>query len=130
LEETTIAQRSLLATLAGAIEARLYALEEPPAIASERERERAAELVAWFAATHPEGETPTLERIHRDPPRRFWRCAGERAQAQAVARETEHLLAAGVEPGAICVALADPGADGGAVAAAMEERGIPFHLGG
>ncbi|HET9185859.1 MAG TPA: PD-(D/E)XK nuclease family protein, partial [Solirubrobacterales bacterium] len=30
----------------------------------------------------------------------------------------------------ICVLLADPGHEGGAVAGAMEERGIPFHLAG
>jgi DNA helicase-2/ATP-dependent DNA helicase PcrA len=47
-----------------------------------------------------------------------------------VAREAEHLLAGGAGPEAICVLVADPAAQGGAVAAAMEERGIPFHLSG
>ena len=54
----------------------------------------------------------------------------ERAQAQAVAREVEHLLAGGADPEEICVLVADPARQGGAVAAAMEERGIPFHLSG
>ena len=61
---------------------------------------------------------------------RLWRCVNERAQAQAVAREAEHLLAGGTSPEAICVLVGDPAADGGTVAAAMEERGIPFHLSG
>ena len=61
---------------------------------------------------------------------RFWSCANERAQAQAVAREVEHLLAGGADPEEICVLVADPAAQGGTVAAAMEERGIPFHLSG
>jgi DNA helicase-2/ATP-dependent DNA helicase PcrA len=71
-----------------------------------------------------------LERRFRDPKLRFWSCAGERAQAQAAAREAEHLISAGADPEQICVLLADPSRDGGAVAAAMEERGIPFHLSG
>jgi DNA helicase-2/ATP-dependent DNA helicase PcrA len=61
---------------------------------------------------------------------RFWRCGNERAQAQALAREVERLLAAGALPEGIGAVVADAGADGGPVAAAMEERGIPFHLSG
>jgi DNA helicase-2/ATP-dependent DNA helicase PcrA len=61
---------------------------------------------------------------------RHWRCDNERAQAQAVAREAEHLLATGTPPEAICVLVEDPVTDGGPVAAAMEERGIPFHMAG
>jgi DNA helicase-2/ATP-dependent DNA helicase PcrA len=71
-----------------------------------------------------------LEHRFRDPAVRFWRCRNERAQAQAVAREVEHLVASGSAPEAICVLLAEPNGQGGAVAAAMEERGIPFHLAG
>src|SRR5204863_9706692 len=70
-----------------------------------------------------------LEQNYREPPVRFWRCANERAQAQAVAREAEHLLAGGTAPEQICV-LVDHPARGGPVGAAMEERGIPFHLSG
>ena len=47
-----------------------------------------------------------------------------------MAREVEHLIAGGTSADAICVLLADPARQGGAVAAAMEERGIPFHLSG
>jgi DNA helicase-2/ATP-dependent DNA helicase PcrA len=61
---------------------------------------------------------------------RFWRCDNERAQAQAVARDVEHLLATGTSPEEICVLVDEREAKGGPVAAAMEERGIPFHLSG
>jgi DNA helicase-2/ATP-dependent DNA helicase PcrA len=103
-------QRAILATLASESSDHLYA-EEIEA-----------------------GETPTgalvLEEPFRTPELRRWRCVNERAQAQAVARESEHLLAAGAATAEICVVFDDPGRDGGAVAAAMEERGIPFHLAG
>ena len=71
-----------------------------------------------------------LNQVFRRPEIRFWRCANERAQAQAVARDVEHLLATGTSPEEICVLIEDPVAKGGPVAAAMEERGIPFHLSG
>jgi DNA helicase-2/ATP-dependent DNA helicase PcrA len=89
-----------------------------------------AGLGAWFEALHPDAEVIELERRFREPPARFWRCGNERAQAQAVAREVEHLIAVGTAPEGICVAIGDPAGRGGPVAAAMEERGIPFHLSG
>jgi DNA helicase-2/ATP-dependent DNA helicase PcrA len=59
---------------------------------------------------------------------RFWRCANERAEAQAVAREIEHALASGDRrPEDICVVT---GGDAGArrlVTAALAERNVPFH---
>jgi DNA helicase-2/ATP-dependent DNA helicase PcrA len=119
LEETTRAQRGLLEALAADNPNHLYALEDSDATAS-----------VFFAGLHPGGETIVLERRFREPALRFWSCANERAQAQAVAREAEHLVAGGAAPDAVCVLLADPVRDGGAVAAAMEERGIPFHLSG
>ncbi len=45
-------------------------------------------------------------------------------------RDVEHLLATGTSPEEICVLVEDLATGGGAVAAAMEERGIPFHLSG
>ena len=75
-------------------------------------------------------ESVVLEQVFRRPEIRFWRCANERAQAQAVAREVEHLLAEGTSPEEVCVLIEDPAANGGPVAAAMEEPGIPFHLAG
>ena len=120
LEETTPAQRALLEALAADNPNQLFALEAATP--------RGARV--WFRELHPEGEAIALERRFREPELRFWSCANERAQAQAVAREVEHLLAGGAAPDAICVLVADPAREGGAVAAAMEERGIPFHLSG
>jgi DNA helicase-2/ATP-dependent DNA helicase PcrA len=82
----------------------------------------------WFAERFPEGERVELEERFRDPQLSFWRCTNERAQAQATARAVEHLVAGGTTPEEICILVADPAQSGGAVAAAMEERGIPFHL--
>ena len=118
LEDTTPAQRAILATLSAEHGNHLYALDG------------AAELEAWFDAVFPDGEVVRLESQHRNPPVRFWRCTNERAEAQAAARETEHLLATGVPPEEVCVLIDDPAVRGGPVAAAMEERGIPFHLAG
>jgi superfamily I DNA/RNA helicase/RecB family exonuclease len=119
LEDTTPAQRAVLASLAAENPNHLYALDEED-----------DDSGVWFRDLHPHGDVVVLERQFRQPPVRFWRCVNERAQAQAVARETEHLLAAGVPPEGICVLIEDPAARGGSVAAAMEERGIPFHLAG
>jgi DNA helicase II / ATP-dependent DNA helicase PcrA len=120
LEESTPAQRALLEGLAGDNPNQLFVLEAGSD----------AGLEAWYRDLHPEGEVVTLERRFREPRLRFWRCGNERAQAQATAREVEHLLAGGAAADDICVLLDDPAREGGAVAAAMEERGIPFHLAG
>jgi DNA helicase II / ATP-dependent DNA helicase PcrA len=62
---------------------------------------------------------------------RFWRCVGERAEAQAAAREIEHLLAAGeVRPEAVCVVLGSGWREARLVAAALEERAVPFRFAG
>jgi DNA helicase-2/ATP-dependent DNA helicase PcrA len=62
---------------------------------------------------------------------RFWRCRGERAEAQATAREIEHLLAAGdVRPEAVCVIVASGWREARLAAAALEERSIPFRFAG
>ena len=118
LEEATPAQRAILEALAEDNPNHLYTFEgESPAN-------------AWFQEIHPEGEVIALEHRFREPAVRFWKCANERAQSQAVAREVEHLLAAGADPAQICVLVAEPARQSGAIAAAMEERGIPFHLSG
>ncbi|MBA3261926.1 MAG: ATP-dependent helicase [Thermoleophilaceae bacterium] len=57
---------------------------------------------------------------------RFWRCSSERAQAQAVAAEAERLIAGGVPPEEICVLVRSVKGEGSVVAAALEERAIPF----
>ena len=66
-----------------------------------------------------------------EPAVRFWRCTNERAQAQAVAREVEQLLAAGeCAPSDICVLAGSSGRAGRLVAAALEERSVPFRSAG
>lgn len=112
LEDATPAQRAILSSLASENPNQLYALD----VDAEIDR--------------PNIEVVKLEQQFRQPAVRFWRCTNERAQAQAVAREAEHLVAGGTPPEAICVVVGEPGRHGGAVAAAMEERGIPFHLSG
>ena len=148
LEDTTSAQRAILTALAGENPNHLYAFEsgnEEEGVSSWARRPVFRPGGSTRAAP-PSGEKPStrldtpssspqpcptveLDEQFRDPPTRFWRCTNERAQAQAVAREAEHLLAAGTKPEEICVLVDDP-ARGGPVAAAMEERGIPFHLSG
>jgi DNA helicase-2/ATP-dependent DNA helicase PcrA len=62
---------------------------------------------------------------------RFWRCTSERAEAQAAAREIEHLLAAGeVRPEAVCVIVGSGWREARLVAAALEERSVPFRFAG
>ena len=61
----------------------------------------------------------------------FWRCASERAQAQAVAAEVERLVAReDVAPEDVCVLVRSVRAEGQAVAVALEERAVPYHLSG
>ena len=62
---------------------------------------------------------------------RFWRCTSERAEAQAAAREIEHLLAAGeVRPEAVCVIVGSGWREARLAAAALEERAVPFRFAG
>ncbi|HEX4306045.1 MAG TPA: ATP-dependent DNA helicase [Solirubrobacterales bacterium] len=147
LEESTPAQRALLEGLASDNPNQLFALEvdgeaEPTSggsvihtpcsgkSAALMAAAASANLTSWYRALHPAGDVIVLEKRFRKPTLRFWKCANERAQAQATAREVEHLLAGGARADDVCVLLADPTHEGGAVAAAMEERGIPFHLAG
>jgi DNA helicase-2/ATP-dependent DNA helicase PcrA len=144
LEDTTPAQRAILASLAQDNPNHLYALEaggeegvsgwaRRPVF---RPRDSASAASSPGEKPSAEPDTPSsppvieLEKQFRDPSTRFWRCTNERAQAQAVAREVEHLIANGTTPEAIGVLIDDPAAHGGPVAAAMEERGIPFHMSG
>ena len=147
LEDTTPAQRAVLTALALENPNHLYALEgeanassaggvgdggvedDPARSAPPSLTTGPAAISAWTFSIHPEAEVIELESQFREPAVRFWKCGNERAQAQAVARETEHLLAEGVAPEEICV-LVESEEQGGPVAGAMEERGIPFHLAG
>jgi superfamily I DNA/RNA helicase/RecB family exonuclease len=61
----------------------------------------------------------------------FWRCANERAQAQALAADVERLVAReDVPPENICVLVRSVKTEGQAVAAALEERAVPYRLSG
>ena len=61
----------------------------------------------------------------------FWRCASERAQAQAVAADVERLVAReDVAPEDVCVLVRSVKGEGQAVAAALEERAVPYRLAG
>ena len=65
------------------------------------------------------------------PEVRFWRCANERAQAQAVAREIEQLLASGIaQPTDLCIVSGASGRGSRLIAAALEERNVPFRSAG
>jgi superfamily I DNA/RNA helicase/RecB family exonuclease len=143
LEDTTPAQRAILTALAQDNPNQLYALNaneeegvsgwalgfspdehsSPPESAGRKTGRR----------VHPDtpSSSPSIRLSHqfRNPETRFWRCTNERAQAQAVAREAEHLIAEGTAPDEICVLVEDQ-EHGGPVAAVMEERGIPFHVSG
>lgn len=66
-----------------------------------------------------------------EPEVRFWRCANERAQAQAAAREIEHLLAVGeARPAEICVVAGGGGRTSRLISGALEERNVPFRSAG
>ncbi|HET8815198.1 MAG TPA: ATP-dependent DNA helicase [Solirubrobacterales bacterium] len=125
LEEATDAQRAVLGLLASDNANQVFAFE--PAESGDAGAETAE---SWYEEVHPDGERIVLSDQFRDPRLGFWRCSNERAQAQAVARAVEHLVVGGSSPEGICVLLDDPAKQGGAVAAAMEERGVPFHLAG
>ncbi|HEV2770828.1 MAG TPA: ATP-dependent DNA helicase, partial [Solirubrobacteraceae bacterium] len=59
---------------------------------------------------------------------RFWRCANERAQAQAVAGEAERLVRAGTPPERIGVLVRSVRREGQALRLAFEQRGMAVHL--
>jgi DNA helicase-2/ATP-dependent DNA helicase PcrA len=132
-EDTTTAQRAILAKLSTENPNHLYA-EDVASAGGVGEGGSRTVLTRPQAPSHPRQDPQpsavVLEQVFREPKVRLWRCTNERAQAQAVAREVEHLLVDDTPPEAICVLLDDLATDGGAVAAAMEERGIPFHLAG
>jgi DNA helicase-2/ATP-dependent DNA helicase PcrA len=154
LEDATVARWAILAELGADNANLLCAVDDDQATLG-----AGARSAAWFRELHPQADVAVLDRSFRgggevadaaravvaaipdrlekparadeiEAPVRFWRCANERAQAQAVAREVEHLIAAAVRPEEIGVIVEDPARRGGAVAAAMEERSVPFQLAG
>ncbi len=114
-------------------------------------RLRGAGAQALRAFEHPTGTVVELRRSHRSRQAvldvagtfvesaaldgeaggevAFWRCEGERAEAQAVAADIERLIAReGVEPGRIAVIVPSIVAEGQAVSVALEERAVPHRL--
>ena len=90
---------------------------------------RCPERVLAAATAVLEGEA--VPRATRNGGRvRIWRCASERAEAQAMAAEAERLIAAGTSPREIAVVVPSVRDDGAIAAAALEERAIPFRLTG
>jgi DNA helicase II / ATP-dependent DNA helicase PcrA len=81
---------------------------------------------------------PIEERLAEAPERagveggdvRFWRCAGERAQAQGVATAVERLVREGVAPGRIGILVRSVRSEGQELAVALEERALPYRLAG
>src|SRR3954468_21741412 len=62
---------------------------------------------------------------------RFWRCANERAQAQAVAADVERLIAReDVAPEDVCVLVRSVKGEGQAVGVALDERAVPYRIAG
>ena len=90
-------------------------------------------LDAAHAVVAPASRGADVPRRAAGPPTRvrFWCGTNERAEAQAVARDIEGALAAGeVKMEEICVAVPRGGGPARAIAAALEERRVPYRLSG
>jgi DNA helicase II / ATP-dependent DNA helicase PcrA len=121
IDELTPAQRSLLELLG---EERTVATADPACASGtvvELERSRRGHERILQAAGSPGPGEPGGDV-------RFWRCANERAQAQAVAAEVARLLREGTAPGEIAVLVRSARNEGQVVAVALEERAVPHRL--
>ena len=129
LEDAGAAHRRMLDRLA--IDGDLVCAGDPEQ-ATRRFRGAGEAALEAFRAAHPQLAEIELGASLREPETtRFWRCENDRAQAQAVAREIEQLLAAGeVRPEAICVLAGSGWREGRLIAAALEERSVPFRFAG
>jgi DNA helicase II / ATP-dependent DNA helicase PcrA len=92
-------------------------------------RALAAEHRAEDPSDHPaEDQRGSLE-LARAGVVELWRCANERSQAQSVAVDIERLIAReATAPGEIAVIVSEINHEGQALAAALEERVIPYRL--
>ena len=153
LEEAAPAHTRLIEALVRPDRPNLVASYDP-AGSVRRFRGAGEGALEWFRATYPEATEIQLHEQRRFGPAieagvasllgdsvsapaeiggavRFWRCEGERAQAQAAAREIEALLAAGETlPERICVVVGSGWREARLVAAALEERNVPFRVAG
>jgi DNA helicase II / ATP-dependent DNA helicase PcrA len=159
LEDAGVAHRRLLDAIASGVATVACACDTGQAVRRARGAGEAA--LSAFLAAHPDAAEVELDRPLRFGARiataaraasgeaggrdhaadseaatgqgvvRFWRCRGERAQAQAVAREVEHLLATGeARAEEICVIAARGWREARLIAAAFEERSLPFRYAG
>ncbi len=153
LEDACPAERALIAALAAGSGTTILACDDDQA------RTRCSAAAEWARETLPGIEEVALDpewryggdlldaahavvaplKDHAGVPRRsageetrvrFWRCANERAEAQAVAREIESALAAGERPGGICIAAPKGDRRARTIAAALEERRVPHRVSG
>ena len=131
LEDNGAAHRRMLSALAAGSDGSLAAACDPSQ-ATRRFRSAGAASLAAFRSGHPDATEIDLEAAIRDPASvRFWRCENDRAQAQAVAREVEQLLAKGEAVAErICIVAGAGWREGRLVAAALEERSVPFRFAG
>ncbi len=129
LEDAGPAHRRLLEALGAS---RNFVGACDPAQASRRFRSAGEATLASLRAAHPDVAEIELGPSLRAPGAvRFWRCENDRAQSQAAAREIEHLLAAGeVRPERICVIAGSGWRESRLVAAALEERSVPYRYAG
>jgi len=90
----------------------------------------ASAVVAPITDREPKVLRPALD-VEGAGEVRFWRCASERAQAQAVAADIERAVARdGVAPESVAVLVRSVRGEGQAVAVALEERAVPFRIAG
>jgi DNA helicase-2/ATP-dependent DNA helicase PcrA len=83
------------------------------------------------AAAAVAGDDPPADGAEGPGVVRLWRSRNQRAEAQAVAREVEHLIATeDVLPEQVCAIVGSVQAEGRLVAAALEERNVPFRVAG
>ena len=129
LEDAGLAHREMISAVGAH---RNVAAACDPEQAVRRFRGAGQGALAAARATWPEATEVELGAPLRQPGAiRFWRAENDRAQAQAVAREVEHLLAAGeVEPERICVIAGSGWREARLVAAALEERSVPLRFAG
>jgi DNA helicase II / ATP-dependent DNA helicase PcrA len=152
-EDACLAERALIEALARSAESTVISCDDEQARArcvtasAWAGRALAAEEVAlepaWryggdlldaaHAVVAPAGGGAEVPRRAAGPSTRvrFWCGTNERAEAQAVARDIETALAAGeVKAGEVCVAVPRGDGRGRAIAAAFEERRVPYRMTG
>jgi len=148
-QDANFAESALLSLLCE--EGRQVTVAGDPAQAIVRAGANASKRLDDFVRAFPEASTVSLEGSHRCPGRvlaaargalgepatpspegsvRFWRCASERAQAQAAAAVAATLIDAGTTPSRIGMLLDSTAREGAIVCSALEERALGFRLHG